>query len=75
MGTGNTPIVNYLRDCHARRFRITLVIGLVMLALVFAEVSAYWQNTLSFKMFDRTVNDRAEYPERPADLSTREGRR
>jgi len=41
-----------------------------MLALVFAEVSAYWQNTLSFKMSDRTVNNRAEYPERPADLST-----
>lgn len=70
METGTAHSVSYPRVCHAHRFRITLVIGLILLALVFAEASAYLQNTRFFKISDHTENDLAEYEyiERPADL-------
>lgn len=68
METDTAHSVNYLRVCHAHRFRITHVVGLIFLALVFAEASAYLQNKLFFKMSDHTENDLAENPERPADL-------
>ena len=67
-GTGHS--VNYLALCSAHRFRITLVVGLILLALVFAEASAYLQKTLFFKISKHTENDLAEITEVSENLRT-----
>ena len=71
METGSAHSENYLAVCCAHRFRITLVVGLILLALVVAEALAYLQKTLFLKDSKHTENDLAGVTEMPSDLWTK----
>ena len=71
METGTAHNVNFLAVCYAHRFRIALAVGLILLAFVFAEASAYFQKTRFLNVSKHTKNDLAEITEIPADLWTR----
>ena len=72
METSTHHSFNYSRifGAHRHRLRITPVIGLIFMALVFAEASAYLRTKPSSKTFDHTENDLDAITERPAYLWT-----